>query len=121
MAFFGCLVEGIGRTGSYPLRRIWRNAQRSSDLVGGEETDAKDILRKLVWISLDDGNGIIMILFVDLGGQACAHTVALQEEHDLFDCTLFGPGSDNHLRAFAPDPRHLAQAFGRMVDDIQGL
>ncbi len=46
--------------------------------------------------------------------------MAVQEEHDLLDLLLLVPGAGDHGDALGADIRHLPQALGVVLDDVQG-
>ena len=45
----------------------------------------------------------------------------VQEDHDLADDLLLGPGGGDALGAHRADARHLAQALGLRFDDVEHL
>src|ERR1019366_2467828 len=50
-----------------------------------------------------------------------ADAVAVQENHDLADDLLFGPGVCDALGAHQTNASHLAQPVGLSLDDIEDL
>ena len=47
--------------------------------------------------------------------------MALQEDHDLFDGFLRGPGVLDHPNPLLADTRNLDETFSMYFDDLEGL
>ena len=45
--------------------------------------------------------------------------MAVQEQHDLADHLLLRPATDDPLGPLGPDPGHLAQALGALLDRVE--
>ncbi len=121
MAVVGGLVERVGHAGGNALGRILGQTHGAGDLVGGEEADAVDIARQSVGILAHDVDGIVAVIFVDLGGQAGGDAVALEKEHHFLDGPLLFPGLGDHPRALASHVGHFDQTARRLLDDVERL
>src|ERR1019366_10794739 len=88
---------------SGPVQRISRNPELLCDLVGSRETDPIDIFRQRVRIGAHLLDRLLAISLEDSHRTARAHTVAMQEQHDLANLFCLAPCSLNPLPAFGAD------------------
>ena len=104
-----------------PLRRLRRQPQLLGQGVGRDEAHALDVFGELVGIGADHVDGLRAVGLVDAGGQPDRDLVRLQEEHQVLDVLLLGPGADDDVQLLGGDARHLTQPLGSALDDVQRL
>ena len=113
------LQQGIGDAGPGADHGRLRDAQLFGDLVGGLEADAPDIAGEPVGVLGHQRDRVRPVGLVDAHGTRRAHTMALEEHHDLADGFLVGPGGGNACHAFGADAAHLGQALRLLLDDVE--
>src|SRR5262249_56208413 len=72
-------------------------------------------------VSGDDGEGIAAVGLIDAHRPRGADTMAVQEDHDLADGRLLGPGGRDSAGSYRTDAVHLAQAIRLRLDDVEHL
>src|SRR5262249_38666729 len=65
--------------------------------------------------------GIGAVGLVDAHRPRRAHTVAMQEDHDLADHLLLGPGGDDATGPYWTDAIHFPEAVRLCLDDVKYL
>ena len=92
VALLVVLFEYIEDVGLDPLERGRVQAELEGDLVGGLESDAPDVEAELIGVGLEDREGPLAVLPVDLRGQAGRDAVLLEEHDQVADVLVLGPG-----------------------------
>src|ERR1035437_182982 len=92
-----------------------------SDLIGGGESDAVDLLRQGVRIFLHCLNGKIPVGLEDSYRSPGTDTVAVKEEHDLADLHAFLPGIGDPLSALWANSIDGFEAGGTIGDHSQNF
>ncbi len=121
VAVVGGLPEQVERRAHHPLRRVGREAELRGDLVGGLEADAVDLAGQAVRVVLDDADRRVAVALVDPHRQGGGDRVVGQEDHHLLDRALLLPGGADQPAAVRPQPWHLGQPLGLLVDHRQRL
>jgi hypothetical protein len=76
----------------------------NSQVASSPKTNAEDIGCESVGVLLDDFDGRLPILFVNLGGIGRTDSVPLKKDHNFTDLLLGISGISNHLDPFFPYP-----------------
>ena len=121
MAVVHGLGQGIGDAGAHPDHRGLLDAELHGDRVGGLEADAADVARQPIGVLRHDLHGVGAVGLEDAHRPRRADAMAVQEDHDLADDLLLGPGVGDALGAHRADAGHLAQALGLGLDDVEHL
>ena len=100
--------QRIGDAGADADHRRLLDAEPAGDRVGGLEANAADVTREPIRVIGHDPDRIRAIGLVDPHGAGCADAVAVQEDHDLADDLLLGPGRADPLGTNGPDAFDLA-------------
>src|SRR5258707_10900980 len=66
-------------------------------------------------------HGVGAVGLIDAHRARRANAVAVQEDHDLTDDLLLGPGRNNAARPHRANAIHLPQAVGLRLDDVEHL
>src|SRR6266487_873528 len=97
------------------------DAELHRDGVGGLEPDATDVARQAIGVLRHHLHGIAAVGLVDAHRPRRADTMAVQEDHDLADCLLLGPGGRDAAGSHRADAVHLPQAIRLRLDDVKHL
>ena len=119
------LVHRLGQGVRYPgaqsdHRRLF-DAELHRDRVGALETDASDVSGEPIGVLGHDLDGVCAVGLEDANRPGGSDPVAVQEDHDLPDDLLLGPGVRNPFRPNRADARHLAKPIGLGLDDVEDL
>src|SRR5271166_5969625 len=90
--------------GPCPIKRIPRDSNLLSNLVGGREADSIDVFRQHVRIAPHFLDRLLAIGLEDSYRSAGAHTMAVQKQHDFSYLFRFLPCLLNSPPAFRPYP-----------------
>ena len=101
-------------------RRLF-DAELHCDRVGGLEPDAANIAGEPIGVLGHYLDGVGAVGLEDANRPGGADPVAVQEDHDLPDDLLLGPGVRDPLGPDGADARHLAQPIGLGLDDVEDL
>src|SRR5688572_30901295 len=71
---------------------VTRDADFLSDFIRGLEADAGNVAREKIRILADALDGTLAVGFVDADGARGAYSMRVEENHDLANDLLFGPG-----------------------------
>ena len=115
------LGQGIGDSGAQPDHRGLFDAELHGDRVGGLEPDAADVPRQPIGVLRHDLDGVRAVGLEDANRPRGSDAMAVQEDHDLADDLLLGPGVGDPFGANGADAGHLAQPFGLGLDDVEDL
>ena len=115
------LLQDVEHPGAVTEVRIGGDADVARDRVGGHEADAENIGGQLIGVLRDDLDSLVAVLFIDLHGIGGRDIVAAQEQHDLLDGLLRGPGFLDHGHALFANAGDLDQAGARVLDDVERL
>ncbi len=120
MAFVGEFMEDVkdSRLGSDPGISV--NSKVAGNLVSGLKANPKDIGSQTVRIILDDSNGALTVLFVNLGGIGGADPVTLEEDHNFSDFPLGVPSIFDHLNPLFSYPFDFLKAVRIGVNNVKG-
>ena len=113
--------QRIGDPGAHADHGGLFDAELHGDGVGGLEADAADIARQAIRVLGHDLDGVGAIGLENPHCPRRADAMAVQEDHDLADDLLFGPGIGDALGANLANPSHLAQPVRLGLDDIEYL
>src|SRR5262249_35701520 len=83
--------------------------------------DATDVAGQAIGILRHDLHGIAAVGLIDPHGPGGADAMAVQENHDLADCLLLGPGDRDACGSYRTNAVYLAQAIRCRLDDIEHL
>ena len=89
--------------------------------VGALETDASNIPGKSIGVLRHDLHGVRAVGLEDANRPRGSDPVAVQEDHDLPDDLLLGPGVRDPFGSNHADARHLAKPIGLGLDDVEDL
>ena len=117
----GLLVERVAHPGLSARGRVARDAQRRRQLVRRQESDPPHVEGEAVRVLAHARDGRRPVPLVNARREGGRDAVALQEHHHLAHLALRAPGRADGARPRRPDPRHLADAAGVAVQDLQGL
>ena len=121
MALVHRLGQRVGDAGAHPDHRRLLDAELHRDCVGGLEADAADVAGQPIGVLGHDLDGVGAVGLEDAHRPRGADAVAVQEDHDLPDDLLLGPGAGDALGAHRADAGHLAQTIGLGLDDVEHL
>src|SRR6266700_7328819 len=82
---------------------------------------ATDFARQAIGVLRHDLHGIAAVGLVDAHRPRGANAMAVQEDHDLGDSLLLGPGSRDAAGSYRTDAVHLPQAIRLRLDDVEYL
>ena len=99
-----------------PVERISRNPDSLGDLVGGREADPVDVFREHIGIALHLFDCLLAVGLEYPHRPAGAHTVAVQEQHDLADLLCLLPRMGDPLSALGADAIDSLQFSGSVLD-----
>src|SRR5208282_3180070 len=97
------------------------DAEPHRDRIGALETDASDVPGKPMGVLGHDLHGVRAVGLEDTNRPGGSDPVAVQEDHDLPDDLLLGPGVRDPLGPNGADARHLAKPIGLGLDDVEDL
>ncbi len=112
------LLEYIEDVGLDPFERRRVHAELEGELVGRLESDAPDIQAELVGIRLEDREGPVAVLAVDLRGQARRDAVLLEEHDQVADVLVLGPGPADLLELDGADAFDLPKTLRLPAEDV---
>src|SRR6266516_5743200 len=121
MALVHRLGQRIGDTGAHADHGSLVNAELHRDGIGGLEANAADVACQAIGILRHDLHGIAAIGLVNAHRPSRADPMAVQEDHDLADRLLLGPGGRDAAGAHRTDAIHLPQTIWFRFDDIEHL
>ncbi len=98
-----------------------RDADFLGNLIGGLEADAVDIAGEAIGIFANGFDGVLAVGFVDANGAAGADAVRVQENHDIANDFLLGPGIFDELAPHRADALNVLEAAGFRFDDVENL
>ena len=119
MAVAGALMQAKRNAGPDARRRIQRQAQRLRQIVRRLKANAPNVARQPVRILLHHLQRVVTVLAVHLQRQSGAQAVPLQKNHQVLFRALLVPGVRNQGCALHAKARHLAQAPGILLNDLQ--
>ena len=99
--------------------RVGGNADLSRDLIRSKEANAANVASEPVRILCEHLDRVGAIRAMDTNRAARAHTVRVQEDHDLPHGTLALPVLDDAAGAHAADAGDVEQAIGLAVDHVE--
>ena len=85
------------------------------------KTDAANIPGKLIGVLGHDLHGVRAVGLEDAYRPGGSNTIAVQEDHDLPNNLLLGPGVRDSLGPNRADPRDLAKPVRLGLDDVEDL
>ena len=109
MALIGELTELVHHPGLCALWVVTRDTERARELIGRLEADAAHIERQTIRIALQNAGRLVAVLFEDARGQRGRRAVRLEQQHDVADRALRGPGLLDLLDAPLADAADLTQ------------
>ena len=119
------LVHRLGQSVRYPGAQSDHgglfDAELHRDRVGALETDAANIPGKPIGVLGHDLHGVGAVGLEDANRPCGSDPVAVQEDHDLPDDLLLGPGVRDPFGSNRADARHLAKPIGLGLDDVEDL
>ena len=96
-------------------------AQFGANRIGRFEADPRDIAGEQIGVGPHAGDGVLAVEFIHPQGAARADAVAVQEDHDVADGLLLGPGALDLLAAAGADTLDFLQAGRRYFDDVENI
>ena len=121
MSFICFLTQHVFDTRLHAVRRVFLYAEFLCNRVRRYESNAVNIIGEAIGVFGDDGNCIIFIGFVNLGGVRRADIVRLQKEHHIFNLALGRPSLLNHLHALLADTGDTRQFFRCLFNHIHRI
>ena len=115
----GQFLQGEQDGGSRPVGAIAVDSQRRRQFVGGLEADSPNVVRQLIRIRFDLGDGFVPVGAVDADGSPRRDAMLGQEEHELADFFLLLPALADSLEPLRPDPFDMQQEVGGLLEDLQ--
>jgi hypothetical protein len=115
------LRQCVGQAGGDPFRAVLGDADAGGDRVGGLEPDAPHVRGQLIRVLRDGLDRLIAVLLVDLHRQRRGHADALQEDHDLLDRLLLGPGVLDPRAPLGAEAVDLDEPVRLVVDDVHDV
>ena len=97
------------------------DAELHCDCVGAFETNPSDVPGKSIGVLRHDLYGVRAVGLEDANRPRGSDPMAVQEDHDLPDDLLLGPGVRDAFRPNRADARHLAKPIGLGLDDVEDL
>jgi hypothetical protein len=121
MSFIHGLGQCVGDAGANPDHRGLLDAELHRDRVGSLEADAADVAGEPIRVLGHDLDRIGTISLENPHSARRTDTVTVQEDYDLPDCLLLGPGGENVGGANRPDAVDFAQPLRRRFNDVEHL
>ena len=121
VTILGEFIEGVKYSATTTARIVLLIAHLRGYAVGCIETDAPDVIGKLIRILFDLGNRLLFILAVDLGGKGGAYAIPLQEHHNLLDVFLLFPAITDFLHPFLAETWHFKQPLYVVFNNVDCL
>ncbi len=121
MALFIVLLQEIEKIGLDPLRGPGIDAQLEGNAVGRFETDAPDIEAELIGVGFKNLIRARPVLAVDLIGQVGGDIMLLEEDDQVADVGVLGPGIPDVLELGRSDSGYLGHAPGLAVEYVERL
>jgi hypothetical protein len=103
------------------LGGVGRQPEAAGDRVGGPEADPEDVLRESVGVRAHQLERAGAVAGVRLGRDARGDPVAGEEDHQLLDAAVGGPGVRDPAQSPGPDPGNRKQTLRLALDDVEGL
>ena len=113
------LAERVGDARTYPDHGRFLHAELHGDGVGSLEAYAADVACQAVWVLRHDLYGISTVGLVDAHCSCRTDTVTVQEDHDLADHFLLGPGRHDASRPYRADAIDFPKTIGPRLDDVE--
>ena len=113
--------QSIGNPSAHADHRRPVDAEFYSDRIRRLESDAADVACESIRVLRHDLDGIGAVSLEDADRACGAHTMAMQEDHDLPHDLLLGPCPGDPLGTHRADAGHLAQTIGLGLDHIEHL
>ena len=107
MPLNGGLVEGVQDPGLESLGRVCGNSELARDSIGGQKTNAKDLLGQSVGVRTNDVDRPRSIAAEGLDRDPGGDPVAGEENHDLLDAAKLIPGLADAVHGHAPNAADL--------------
>src|SRR5262245_62096682 len=98
-----------------------RNPNFLGDLVRSPEADARDIFGEAVGVGADPFDGVFAVGLVDAHRPAGANAVGVQEDHDIANDFLLGPGLFDLQPAPWPDAFNILKSPGFLFNDVENF
>jgi len=121
MALVHRLAQRVGDARAHPDHGRLLHAELHGDVVGGLEANAAYVPRQAIGILRHDLHGVGTVGLVDAHRSCRADTMAVQEDHDLPDDLLLGPGRDDPTRSHRANAIDFPQAIRLRLDDVEHL
>ena len=115
------LGQGVRDPGAQPDHGRLFDAELHRDRVGGLETDASNVPGEPIGVLGHDLDGVRAVGLEDANRPGSSDPVAVQEDHDLSDDLLLGPGVRDPFGPNRADARHLAKPIRLGLDDVEDL
>ena len=114
----GLRLERMHDRGARAQGRVVRHAHRPRDAVRRREANSPDVAAEAVGIRLDDGDGVVAVLAVDLRGLRDGDAVRLREDHQLARAARLTPGLADLLDLLRTELGDLAEAAGVVLEYV---
>src|SRR5215472_217121 len=121
MTFIHRLGQRIGDAGAYSDQGGLIDAELHRDGIRRFEPDATDVARQTIGVLRHNLHGVGAVGLENAHRTRRAHTVAMQEDHDLAHHLLLGPGGDDATSSYRTDAIHLSEAVRLRLDDVEHL
>jgi len=101
--------------------RIPWNPQPLGQAIGRLKANPMDIQGQAIRILLHPDNGVVAVGLVNAHSTCRPDPMGVEEDHNLANHFLGGPGLDHPLFTFRTNAVEVRQAFGRLLNDIKHL
>src|SRR5262245_18598000 len=115
------LGERVRDARAHPDHGRLLDAKFGRNGVSGLEADAADVTRQPIWVLGHHLDGIRAVGLEDADRPRRADAMAVQEDHDLPNRLLLGPGGTDPAGANRADAVDLSETRGFGLDDLEDV
>ena len=121
MTLVHCLGQRVRYAGTQPDHGGLFDAELHCDRIGALEANPSDVPGKPIGVLGHNLHRVRAVGLEDANRPGGADPVAVQEDHDLPDDLLLGPGVRDSFGPNCADARDLAKPIGLGLDDVEDL
>src|SRR5262249_52158439 len=119
VAILGKFLEDVAHASLGSDHGVTWNTQPLGERISRLEANTMDVQGEAIGILADSDNGIVAIGLVNTHSSSCSDAMRVQEDHNLSNHFLGGPGLDHPLFAFRTNAVEFGQAFRGLLNDVK--